>query len=83
MDGGAGMGAELHVARPPLLVRRLAGKSILLRFDERETTSRGMTYPCPWFSQKRKRSPTVGSIVLRLRNPFARPPLTCENMIPA
>ena len=26
--GGAGIGAELHVARPPLLVRRLAGKSV-------------------------------------------------------
>jgi hypothetical protein len=48
--GGAGIGAELHVARPPLLVRRLAGKSVegnsLLRFDSREAASRGMTYPC-------------------------------------
>jgi hypothetical protein len=34
-------------------------------------------------TQNRKRSPTVGSIVLRLRKPFAIPLLTCENMNPA
>src|SRR5258708_26544317 len=39
--------------------------------------------PALQVSQKRKRSPTVGSMVLRLMKPFARPPLTCENMIPA
>jgi len=32
--------------------------------------------------QKRKRSPTVGSILLRWRKPKANPLFTCENMSP-
>ncbi len=46
--GERALGAELHVARPPLLVRRWRaigrkGK-ILLLFDSRETASRGMAH---------------------------------------
>jgi hypothetical protein len=48
-----------------------------------EMATRKMAHPRLQLSQKRKRSPTVGSIVLRLRKPFAKPPLTCENMMPA
>jgi cellulose synthase (UDP-forming) len=51
--------------------------------DPIQMATRKMAHPRLQLSQKRKRSPTVGSIVLRLRKPFARPPLTCENMIPA
>jgi hypothetical protein len=56
---------------------------ILQRFDSRETASRGMSYPCLYFSQKRKRSPTVGANELRWMKPFAKPPFTCENINPA
>jgi hypothetical protein len=69
---GAGIGAELHVARPPLLARRWqANRSkgkVLLGFDRRETAKSGNDLSVPVvFFQKRKRSPTVGSTVLRLR----------------
>ncbi len=69
--GGVGIGAELRVARPPLLVRRWrANRS--KRQDQsalrqpRDGKS-GMAHRRLKVSQKRKRSPTVGSIVLRLR----------------
>jgi hypothetical protein len=35
-----------------------------------------------WRIQKRKRNPTVGSMLLRWRKPKANPLFTCENMTP-
>ena|ERR1700724_760300 len=35
-----------------------------------------------WMIQKRKRNPTVGSMLLRWRKPKANPPFTCVNMTP-
>ena len=56
---GAGIGAELHVARPPLLVRswranRSKGKILLLR------QSRGMTYPCLLIFSEAEAKPNRG-----------------------
>ena len=53
---------------PSSINMRVAGNFQLVRRLHRAS--------CRSISQKRKRSPTVGSIELRLRKPFAKPPLT-------